>query len=133
MPVKGKVQYSPNDGPVSLEITSGFASLGEFTPCYAKKGENNFIEFGENPKRIDDAKKDLIQIPISPGELKDFVVAVNGKYGPAPNHTQVKVKYIFMQNSKELKIEPESSSLIEEAVEEPFKRYSHFFEFIERT
>lgn len=133
MPIKGKVQFKVGDGAVTVEIASGFASLGEFVLCYAKKGETNFIEFGDNPKRIDDAKRDIIQIPLQASELQNYVLAINGKYGPAPGHTQVKVKYIFRQNSIKLTVDPESSSSLEETTEEPFKRYSHFFEFIERA
>ncbi|PSR55885.1 hypothetical protein AHMF7605_21465 [Adhaeribacter arboris] len=125
------VNFKTNEGPITIEVTSGFASLGTFILSCSKVDDFDFKEFGKDPKRIDDSILDIFQVPIDLKVISKYEVAILGKYAPAPGHEQIKVNYKFIQNNKELVITPPGSNIIEEKSDEPFKRYTNFFKFEE--
>lgn len=127
----GIVQFNKNNGPVSIEVSSGYSSLGNFRLSYVKNGNFKFIEFGDEPKRIDDFIPDIFQIPIALDELKDHTITIVGKYAPAPGKQQIQVVYQFIQQTEELIITPPSSGIIQENSNGDFYRYTHYFSFEE--
>lgn len=118
------IDYQANGGPILLEVTAGFATLGEFVLAYRTKDNFEFKEWGKDPKRVDDDINDLFIVPFDLGELENYIILILGKYGPAPRSNQVKVEYLFLQDGEELQ-----SALIEETMDEPFQRYTHKFSF----
>ncbi len=118
------IDYQANGGPILLEVTAGFATLGEFVLAYRTKDNFEFKEWGKDPKRVDDDINDLFIVPFDLGELENYIILILGKYGPAPRSNQVKVEYLFLQDGEELQ-----SVLIEETMDEPFQRYTHKFSF----
>lgn len=119
-----KIEFRKENGPITIEVSSGYASLGSFMLAYCKKESYNFIEFGRDPKRIDDEIKDIHPIPINLEMLSDYQVVIIGKYSPLPSKKQIKVTYSFIQNNEVIHTTP-----IEETTEEYFKRYTHWYEF----
>ena len=128
---EGKVQYRRKNGPVFIEVSSGFSSLGNFRLSYVKNGSFKFIEFGDEPKRIDDFIPDIFQIPIALDELADHTIVILGKYAPAPGKQQIHVVYQFIQQTEVLVIEPPESGIIQENSGGEFLRYTHYFSFEE--
>lgn len=118
------VDYNPKGGPITLEVLAGFATLGEFVLASRPKGSFEFSEWGKDPKRIDDDMNDIFVVPFDLARLDDFIILILGKYGPAPEKTQIKVEYLFLQDGDEL-----LKTTIEETTDEPFKRYTHKYSF----
>lgn len=124
------VKFNKNGGPIIVEITSGYSSLGTYILGYAKDGSTDYREFGKEPKRIDDDLMDIFKIPIELNKVKDYFVFIIGKYSPAPGHSQIKVHYEFYQDNELLEVEQPHSNIIEENVTDgSIRRYTHFFEF----
>jgi len=94
-----KIKFKKDGGPITLEITSGFSSLGSFLLLQSDKSSVDFKEFGKDPKKIDDDIPDIFLIPINLQNLEKHLVAIVGKYRPAPGHKQIKVTYTFVQNN----------------------------------
>ncbi|MBN1348130.1 hypothetical protein JXJ21_01840 [candidate division KSB1 bacterium] len=97
------INYKKEDGPVTLEVTSGYATHGSFILAYRKKdiGEE-YIEFGANPKCLDDDSPDIYLIPVDEEKLEDYRVVIIGKYRPAEARNQLKVKYILRQGDRKI-------------------------------
>lgn len=127
MATKGNVSFNPKGGPVMLEISSGYSTTGSFILSTAKKGEYDFHKFGSG--RVDDDIRDFFLIPIPLNELPNYILVVNGKYGPAPGHQQIRIEYTFTQDSKVLSVIPDTSEKIEETTNEFFLRFTNFFDF----
>lgn len=123
------VQYNFDKGPIYIEVTSGYSTLGNFRLSYVKKGEYSFIEFGTEPKRIDDYIPDIFQIPPGLDELHDYIVVILGKYAPAPGNQQIYVTYQFIQESEPLPVKPADGTIIKEASGGEFFRYTNYFNF----
>lgn len=127
-----KVKFKKDNGPITIEVTSGFSSLGAFILAYSKIGETDLTEFGREPKRIDDSIPDIFCIPIDVENIIKYVVIIIGKYCPAPGKTQVTVKYDFVQNGEILKVEPSNGSTINEVLTTGGSlRFTHYFNFEE--
>ncbi len=121
------VGYDEARGPITIEVTSGYSTLGTFILALAKKGEYSFQGFGKDPKRIDDDIPDVFLIPLSLEELPNYRVAIIGKYKSAPGHNQIKVSYVFCQEDKpihETRIETESA--------EDSQRITRKYEFVRK-
>lgn len=118
------IKFDPSKGPITIEITSGYASLGAYELFYGKPEFANFKPFGASPKRIDDHIIDIHALPVALSELPGHRIIVVGKYGKAPGHDQISVVYEIVQNNKVL-----GSEKIEEAINSEFKRYRHTFDF----
>ena len=119
-----KIKFKKDGGPITLEITSGFSSLGSFLLLQSEKSAVDFKEFGKDPKKIDDDIPDLFLIPIDLQKLENHLVAIIGKYRPAPGHRQIKVTYTFVQNNNSI-----HETEIKETSDEMFKRFRHVYEF----
>ena len=119
------VRYKKTGGPITIEVTSGYSSLGSFVLAYAKKGDAEFKEFGKDPKRIDDEIADIFVIPLDLEKLEEYRVIILGKYQPAPGHNQIKVEYTFIQDNKVI-----HKSVIEKPSEEAFERFTNRYEFL---
>lgn len=121
---RDSVPFDDANGPVSLEITSGYASLGTYQIIRRKDGE--YVQIAKDrPRRIDDEVPDAIPLPILPEDLDGKQVFVRGNYRPAPGHEQVKVTYTFTQDGDILL----ETTIQDTADDRPYLRYSHGFEF----
>jgi hypothetical protein len=123
-----KIEYKISDGPITLEVIAGYATLGEFVLIYRHKSNYEFKEWGKDPKRVDDNINDIFIIPFDLQQLEDYRFSILGKYGPAPRSNQIKIDYIFIQKGIEL-----HRSSIEEKTEEPFLRFTNRYLFIKKT
>lgn len=91
------VAFDEDDGPVSLEITSGYACLGTYQLLRRRDGE--YVPFAnDRPRRLDDDVPDCVVLPIPEDALDGRWVFVRGNYAPAPKHKQVRVTYTFTQD-----------------------------------
>ncbi len=125
-----KVIFKKEDGPITLEVTSGYSTLGEFLLLYKEINQpDNYQTFGKDPKLIHDTQPDIFCIPIDVDRISGFRIYILGKYSPAPGHTQIKVNYNFYQNGKKLKVDPKNGNKIEETSDNSFYRITHRFEF----
>ena len=79
------VKFRKEEGTISIEVTSGFGSIGGFVLAYKKKGDPKYTEFGKDPKRIDDDVPDLFMIPVDEDEIENYRVVIMGKYAPGVN------------------------------------------------
>lgn len=118
------VSFDEDDGPISIEITSGYASIGQYQ-LLRRKDEEYVQMAADRPRRIDDEVPDAISLPMLPEELEDQWVIVRGNYRPAPGHEQVTVTYTFTQDGEVI----HETEIEDEAGDEPFLRYSHRFRF----
>lgn len=125
------VKFCRENGPITIEVTSGYCTRGSFILGYMKRGEYIFREFGKDPKRVDDDILDIYQIPIDLTELSSHRVSIIGKYAPSPGYQQIKLKYAFIQKNSELLVTPVKANLIEVSTAEPFLRFTHNFDFAE--
>lgn len=120
------IPFDEDDGPISVEITSGYASIGTYQLVRRKDGE--YVQIAKDrPRRIDDEVPDSIVIPISEKNLDGQVIAIRGNYKPAPGHEQVKVTYTFTQDGDQIHETPIKKT----AGERPYLRFSHQYEFEE--
>lgn len=106
------VYFTPDNekGNVTLEVSSGYASVGQYELMYAKFSEPELRPFGKPPKRLGDDVRDLHTIPPVPEKLEDYVVEILGNYRPGPGHRQVKATYTFVQNGEAIhRVEVEGS------------------------
>lgn len=118
------VSFDEGDGPVSIEITSGYASIGTYQLLRRKDGA--FVQIAKDrPRRIDDEVPDAIPLPMLPEDLEGQWVFVRGNYKPAPGHEQVKVTYTVTQDGEVI----HEVSIEEAAGDRPYMRYSHRFRF----
>jgi len=129
MPIE--IEINKDKGPVTIEITSGFASLGSYVLGTIKKNTEDYKEFGKDPKLIDDDIPDIHVIPIAPKDLSDHFVSVIGKYSPAPEKTQVVVNYTFIQDNEVIHEEPAVDRELKDG--EQFIRGNHLFSFKHKT
>ena len=127
--IRATVNFDPKNGPVTIEVISGYATLGNFRLSYVEEGNYRFIEFGKEPKRIDDYIPDIFQIPVGLDELHKYTIVILGKYAPAPGKQQVAVKYQFIQNDQPLTINSTKKVEIKETTDGGFQRFTHYFEF----
>ena len=123
-----KIAIEKDEGPLTIEITSGFTSLGSYVLGFIRKGDPGFVEFGQDPKRIDDDVQDIHLIPIDAAALKDHFISVIGKYSPAPGKRQIAVQYDFVQNKKVVHSEAIEENLPED---QEFIRTNHLYTFTE--
>lgn len=125
---RAKVDYDKGKGPVTLEIDSGFSCLGTFILAIReKKIGAPYVEFGREPKRIDDDIPDIHLIPIDPGLLDKHRVFIAGKYAPAFGKSQIKVTYSFIQQGKLIHETEVKKSL---PAGTSFLRTEHDFDFV---
>ncbi len=96
------VYFTPDNdkGCVTVEVSSGYASVGQYELMYAKLSDPELTPFGRPPKKLGDDVRDLHTIPPAPGTLEDYVVEILGNYRPGPGHRQVKATYTFVQNGE---------------------------------
>ena len=118
------INFKKKEGPVTIEVTSGYATLGSFVLALRKKDDYNYVEFGINPKRIDDNIEDIHLIPIDIDKLEDYKVLILGKYKPAPTKSQIKVTYTFVQNNEVI-----FEETLKEKTDEVFVRFKNKYEF----
>lgn len=118
------VSFNPQGGPILLEVTAGYGSIGEFILASRPLKTFEYKEFGKYPKRIDDGINDLFIIPIDLNTLDEHSVLILGKYSPAPEHLQVMVTYNFIQDDI-----VRFTSTIEDFVKNEFSRFSHKYKF----
>lgn len=91
------VAFDPDDGPVSIEITAGYACIGAYQ--LLRKRDGAFVSFAKNrPRRLDDEVPDCVVLPMPADTLGGRWVFVRGNYAPAPEHEQVRVTYTFTQD-----------------------------------
>jgi hypothetical protein len=121
------VSFAPTGGPVTIEVTSGYSTLGSFVLAATKRKEFNYVEFGKDPKSINDDIPDIFTIPINLAELSRYRVVILGKYRPAPGHDQIRVIYTFRQDGVKLHELP-----IEKKSDNPPEDFSHKFDFKEK-
>jgi hypothetical protein len=121
------ISFNPKGGPVTIEVTSGYSSLGSFVLSYTRKGEFRYVEFGKDPKVIDDDIPDIFAIPIDLADLAHYRIVILGKYRSAPGHDQIKVTYSFKQDGGLLHETP-----IEEKSSGVPRDFSHKFDFKEK-
>ncbi len=123
MPTK-RISFDEDDGPISVDITSGYASIGSYQLARLKDGE--YVQFAKDrPRRIDDEVPDSVIIPIPEDEIDGRMVVIRGNYKPAPGHSQVKVAYTFTQDGEEI----HKTQIEERAEDKPYMRFSHRFIF----
>lgn len=126
--IKSTIKLKYKTKPVYLEVDSGYSSLGSFS--LATYIDEKYVElFPERVKIINDNITDVFLLPFSPDELCEMKIYIFGKYGPSPNHSQVLVKYNFVQGLDELPVEPKDGNKIEEDLRGKSKRYFHSFDF----
>lgn len=123
MPVE-TVSFVEDDGPISIDISTGYASIGRYQLLQRKDDE--YVQIAKDrPRRIDDEVPDSIVIPIPEDRIDGKWVIIRGNYKPAPGHEQVKVTYTFTQEG-----EPIHETTIEEGAEDrAYLRFSHRFRF----
>lgn len=118
------VSFDEDNGPISIEITSGYASIGQYQLLRRKEGE--YVQIAaDRPRRIDDEVPDAIPLPTPAEEMDGGRIVVQGNYKPAPGHQQVKVTYTFTQDGEAI----HETEIEDETGDEPFLRYSHRFRF----
>jgi hypothetical protein len=127
--VFSNVKFKKEGGPITIEVTSGFSSLGSFILAYSEIGKTDYHEFGKEPKCINDKQADMFLIPIDLKEISKYVVFIIGKYSPAPGRTQIKVNYEFVQDGELLEIKPKNGNVIEENTTNGVLRFTHYFGF----
>lgn len=118
-----KIKLKKNDGPITIEVNGGYATLGVFVLAYCKKNDYNFIEFGRDPKRIDDDIEDIHPIPLDIDQIENFKIVILGKYRPVPTKEIIRVYYKFIQNNKVIHEEKINE------VTNGTKRFTNWFEF----
>ena len=119
-----EIKYKKEDGPITIEVLSGYATMGEFVLAYRMLDNYEYKEWGKDPKRIDDDINDLFIIPFDLEKLEQYIIVILGKYAPSPRSNQIKVDYIFLQKDKEIK-----KITIEESTDEEYKRFTNRFKF----
>ena len=91
------VGFDEDDGPVSIEITAGYACLGTYQ--LLRRQDGAYVPFAtDRPRRLDDDVPDCVVLPIPEEKLDGRWVFVRGNYAPAPEHEQVRVTYTFTQD-----------------------------------
>lgn len=123
MPVE-TVSFDEGDGPISIDISTGYASLGRYQLLRRKEGE--YVQFAKDrPRRIDDEVPDSIVIPTPEDKIEGQWVIIRGNYKPAPGHRQVKVTYTFTQDGETI----HETTIKEGAEDRAYLRFSHRFRF----
>jgi hypothetical protein len=99
MPIED-VYFTPDNdkGCVTVEVSSGYASIGQYELMYAKFSDAELKAFGKPPKKLGDDVPDLHTLPPAPEKLEAYVAEILGNYRPGPGHRQVKVTYTFAQD-----------------------------------
>lgn len=119
-----RISFDEEKGPISVEITSGYASIGSYQLVRRKDGE--YVQFAKDrPRRIDDEVPDSIVLPIPEDKIGGKMVSIRGNYKPAPGHEQVKVTYVFTQDGEAI----HETTVEEKAGDRPYLRFSHRFIF----
>ncbi len=113
------IRFSPQRGSVTLELSTGYATLGHLLLAGAKDG-SDFEEFGRG--RLSDNAGDIFQIPAQADELRDYTVLLAGKYMPAPDHSQIDVTYAFVQEEEVI-----HRTHIQEEATKDIMRFHHYF------
>lgn len=119
------IHFHVDQDPLTVEVTSGHATLGDFRLMLIKKSDGAVQEFGASPKQLGDAIRDLFVIPVPPAELHQFILAIPGKYMPGPGQSVIDVTYEFVQEGAVL----EDAASIEEPATQPIMRFHHRFFF----
>ena len=89
------VRYAADAGPVTLEIRSGYATIGNYRACIDE--DNTWPEFGNGS--LSDSIPDIHVIPIAGTALESHTVLIVGNYAPPSTDPQVRVIYEFRQGS----------------------------------
>jgi len=105
-----EVTYDPSGGPITLRVSSGFATQG--TVYVFQHG----VPIGQGALDVD--------VPIP--DYSD--VNTVGTYAPAAGHTEITVYYAMLQNGVSLKINPDPT--IRDTSAGAAKTYEHKFVFV---
>lgn len=129
MPIKD-VYFTPDNdkGLVTVEVSTGYASVGQYELMYGKFSDATLRAFGKPPKKLGDDVRDLHTIPPAPEELENYVVEIHGNYRPGPGHRQVRVVYTFVQDGEVIYKEPVEGTIKKGDDEGLRSTYRFYFE-----
>lgn len=89
------VKYGIGNGPVIVEVTAGYATLGRYT--MALEDNARWTEFGRGD--VADEIPDVFLVPSSGTALAGRFMSLVGNYAPGnlANNRQISVRYAFKQ------------------------------------
>jgi len=91
-----EIEYDPDGGPISLDVTPKYATLGKYKILYYRDGSFTEIDANE-PRNLGDDVPDVHTLHEIMDAPAQYHLIVRGNYMPAPNHQQVNVVYTFRQ------------------------------------
>ena len=106
------INYKPDDGPVTLQIKPGYATLGSYSVAYALNGQ--LLNLGSG--KLSDTVPDVYTLPVSAEELSECTFFITGNYMPSPTHDQISVSYTFLQKGLLLKGENPVEIMLQQPV-----------------
>ncbi|MCX6232966.1 MAG: hypothetical protein NTZ33_15660 [Bacteroidetes bacterium] len=92
------INFIKEDGPITIEIISGYATLGSYNIAYNLN--DNIVPVGNG--KLADNIPDIFILPVSIDNLSDCNVLIVGNYMSAPSHDQISVDYVFLQKGIKL-------------------------------
>jgi len=93
------INFKRKDGPITMEIISGYATLGSYSIIYCSNGETIPIGSG----KLTDNIPDVYFLPLNFKETNDCTIYIIGNYLSAPGQDQINVSYVFLQKGVVLK------------------------------
>ena len=92
------VQYGNGNGPVIVEVTAGYATLGRYT--MALEDNTRWAEFGRGD--VSDEIPDVFLVPASGTALDGRFAGLVGNYAPGnpAENRQISVHYLFRQKAE---------------------------------
>lgn len=126
------VHFNPNGGHIILSVKSGPPCLGGFKIFYRDNNLGDVFQlFPTQPNLIHDEFPDNLPLPFANNFIQHITLVIIGRYGPLPNHTQIGVRYLFIQDGHILNVTPDNYNVIQENHTTPpaYKEYTHDFNF----
>lgn len=126
------VFYHADGGHLILNVLSGPPCIGGFR-LFSRNSLSGVVTqlFAAEPNLIHDQLVDNLPLPFSINTIQHIELRIIGRYGPLPNHMQVGVRYMFVQDGETLMITPDNSNVIlqNHTPPPPFKEFIHDFNF----
>ena len=128
------VEYDPDGGLISLDVTPKYATLGKYKILYYKDGSFTEIDPGA-PRNLGDDVPDVHTLHPIMDDPGAYFLSVRGNYMPAPNHQQVNVVYTFRQephpeNNSDGEVNVLHTSEIKSTLKDrSFQTYSNRYQF----
>jgi hypothetical protein len=129
-----KVTYDPSKGPVTLEVSSGYATSGSVLVYHSTKPDPVPKEIAKG--EVDKGKVVIeipgVKIPKDGISLAKSLINVVGRFAPGGNHSQITICVTMSQQGKLLSVDPDPN-IADVVAGGISKDYEYRFEFVERS